>query len=323
MRFPDPIDDECDLKTRFAIADLRAGRAEAAARARQTDSALDGDANVERFFTFFCTGGRSVYAVARECSAVATTGWDAAAKDVFEGVNAKAGEELVDVGIYRSPKAPGRALYTRHEKGTWFNAVPWEWVRNRAAVAMAKRCASSTNPTWADDLLDATGMLRRTGGAVYDALRHGIEGLRFADDVHRLSTPPRLPVAQGRIDYVGLLRQRGYYVAREKDVRGTMTYLLDRCPFCGKGPTHAWVSAYGRLKCFAKGCIATEGLSARGDDGWLRRLNIDIPKADDDGEADAQDAVDHYPDAREIVEAVDIGQARGEIVRRLTEFLKE
>jgi hypothetical protein len=166
-------------------------------------------------------------------------------------------------------------------------------------------------------------MLRRAGGAVYDALTFHVKTLRFADEVRQLSMPPRLPVTRGRIDFVGLLRQRGYYVAREKDVRGTMTYLLDRCPFCGKGPTHAWVSEYGRLKCFAEGCIVTEGLSARGDDGWLRRLNIEIPKADDDGEADAQDAVDHYPDAREIVEAVDIGQARGEIVRRLADFLKE
>jgi len=317
LRVPDPVDDTLDPNTRRALAELRAGRAKMAGGTPESDT------NVEAFFSFFCTGHRSIYAVARECSSSPLTGWDAAARDVFGRVNAAAGQDLVDLNIYRTPKAPGRALYTRHEEGTWFNPVPWAWVRDRSWYSIRSACERAASSCWADDLLDATGMLRRAGGAVYDALRIGVQTLRFADDVRRLSTPPRLPVARGRIDYVGLLRERGYYVTREKNVRGTRTYLLDRCPFCGKAPEHAWVSEFGRLGCFAQGCVATERLSARGDDGWLRKLGIELPEEDVEDEADAQDAVDYYPDAREIDETVDIGQARDEIVRRLTEFLKE
>ena len=60
------------------------------------DSFLPTFENPEQHLQFFCTGSRSIYALARGASPEARTDWDVGARALIDAINRAAGEELLD-----------------------------------------------------------------------------------------------------------------------------------------------------------------------------------------------------------------------------------
>ena len=264
----------------------------------------------EKHFTFFSTGRRSIYAVARSCSAQIAAHWDQATKAVMTSVNAVAGDGFVDLQIYNTPKAPGRAYFTQHEEGTFFNPIPFDAVVRNDVGYIKQLCAQSITHDWPTRLIETIGVMQPAGGPVYDALTQWIDIAQFQDEARKASFLPRLPNV-GRPDYAALLTEHGHPIAKTKQMESTTYHVLKTCPYCGKGE-HAHVSEFGKLKCLADSCAASAGISAAGDEGWFNKLGIEIDEDDIAEEVDAID-VDRYSDARDFSQSRDACEIRAEL----------
>ena len=277
--------------------------------------------SIEKHFTFFSTGQRSIYAVARSCSANAAIGWDRASTAIMQAINTAAGTEIIDLQIYNTPKAPARAYHTSHEKGTYFNAIPFDWVATKNVARIQERCSGPATDDWARSWIETVGIRHRAGGPVYDALTRWIARTRFESEANDGARLPRLPSTR-RHDYAALIKAQGHRIARVKQLGSTSYIVLDTCPYCGKRK-HAVVSEFGNLKCKADSCPAAKGVAPKGEAGWLLKVGIVLDDADDD-DSDLQDdtEVDHYPDAVNLTATRDALDVRAELRISIEDFLE-
>lgn len=275
---------------------------------------------VQDHFNFFSTGQRSIYAVARRYSAAALTGWDDGMAAIAEAIDTHSGGGLIDANLYHTPRAPGRAYFTRHEKSSYFNVIPFEWVAGYESDRIRNACANPATDDWVNSWSCTVGAFLPQGGPLYDALIKHVEATRFASAVDMAGRLPRLPNCN-RPDYAALIVTAGFRVTRTKHKHSTTFYVLDRCPYCNR-PGHAQVSEFGKLRCFATSClVGTDGVPAAGDAGWLKKLGIPLPDTDDEIAEPADPHLDRYPSALTNKVCIDTASARTAIRSAIENFL--
>jgi len=282
-----------------------------------------GEHQFETHFRFFSTGRRSIYAVAGTCSARVAADWDIAAKALMQAINSAVGAEVVDLQIYNTPKAPARAYFTQHEKGTFFNPIPLEWVLAKDVPRIKQACAKSVSRDWTASLIETIGAQNLAGGPIYDALSKWTAIARFQGEARKASFLSRLP-ATNRPDYAALLAEQGQRISKTKRIGSTSYFVLEACPYCGKSG-HAQVSEFGTLKCFADSCVASkkDGIGSTGDDGWMKKVGIVLEDSDADAGLNDDLEIDRYPNAVDMANGRNALEIRAEMPVVISRFLGE